>query len=105
VGDFWFKNVDSFLSEYITAELWIGNYTSRKEGDELKYLTLFNIRGDLYTYRSLPDAYSFVVEEKTFLQNNHSSSYYSEWDYLKCYDSGNQTDIWLDYLSGLLNSG
>jgi len=81
--------------------MWIGNYTHREDADEIKYLTLFNIRDDLYGYSALPREYTFVYEEKTYLQGNHSSSHYNPWDVVAVYDPGNQTAIWLDYESGL----
>jgi hypothetical protein len=97
--DSWPKYNDD-INIYISPEMWIGNYTQRKDGEEIKYLTLFNFRDDLYSHRILPEEYTFVLEERTFLQNNHISSYYSPWPILAMYDPGNQTTIWLDYESG-----
>lgn len=97
-------NYNDDTLNYISPEMWLGNFTNRAEGEEIKYLTLFNIRGDLYSYRASPDEYTFVLDEKKYLQSNHSSFFFDDWPVLSMYDPGNQTGVWLDYESGLLKN-
>jgi len=102
VGEYWpkpAKNDD--WSKYVQAEMWIGNFTGRGPGEDLKFLALFNIRANLYFYQAVPEAYSWVLTEQTFFQGNQTGKYYDDWFRLAQYDTGNQTAIWLDYLSGL----
>ena len=80
--------------------MWIGNFTNRSVGEDIKYLTLFNIRGNLYFYQAVPEVYTWVLTEQTYLQGNQSSYYYDPWPRLAQYEPGNQTAIWSDYLSG-----
>jgi hypothetical protein len=88
-------------SKYVQAEMWIGNFSmSRAESDVYRYLTLFNIRASLYFFRAVVDSYSWVLRDHTFVQGNQSSEYYDPWSRLAQYEIGNQTAIWLDYLSG-----
>ena len=80
--------------------MWIGNFTNRSVGEDIKYLTLFNIRGNLYFYQAVPEVYSWVLTEQTYLQGNQSSFYFDPWPRLAQYEPGNQIAIWSDYLSG-----
>lgn len=101
VEDAWPIRDGDKLFNYISAELWIGNYTDRKAGDELKFLTLFNLVARLYDWKATPDQYTWIASDRTFLQGIHNGVFHDRRRFLEPYDPGNQTLLWIDYLSSL----
>jgi hypothetical protein len=115
---YWRKYMEWFLLErptlcmraswlhYISAEMWIGNFTHRNVGDEKKFLSLFNIMAVLYDYRATPDVYTWILRDRAFYEGNHTSYFQVPgWegcdDCNRGYESGNQTELWEDYILGL----
>jgi hypothetical protein len=101
IGDAWPTRDGDKLFNYISTELWIGNYTDRKAGDELKFLTLFNLAARLYDWKATPDQYTWIVSDRTFLQGIHHGAFHDHRRFLEPYDPGNQTLLWIEYLSSL----
>jgi hypothetical protein len=101
VEDAWPTRDGDKSYNYISAEMWVGNYTNRAVGDEQKFLTLFNIVANLYKWKATPDQYTWVVSDRTFLQGIHTAEFYDDTWYWESYDPGNQTLLWIDYLSSL----
>lgn len=101
VEDAWPTRDGDKLFNYISAELWIGNYTNRRAGDEFKFLTLFNIVARLYDWKVTPDQYNWIVSDRTFLQGIHNGEVHDRRRFLEPYDPGNQTLLWVEYLSSL----
>jgi hypothetical protein len=99
------ESTNSWL-HYISAEMWIGNFSHRNAGDEKKFLSLFNIMAVLYDYRATPEVYTWILSDRAFYEGNHTSYFQVPgWegcdDCNRGYESGNQTELWEDYILGL----
>lgn len=101
IEDAWPIKDGDKLFNYISAELWIGNYTDRSVGDELKFLSLFNIVARLYDWKATPDEYTWIVSDRTFLRGVHTSTFRDNRHFLQPYEPGNQTLLWIDYLNNI----
>lgn len=106
IQDAWPDEQTNGWLHYLSAEMWIGNFTYRSVDEEKKFLSLFNIMAILYNYRATPDVYNWILRDRTFYQGNHTSYFQAPgWegcdDCNRGYDSGNQTELWEDYIVGL----
>lgn len=110
-GNFWSASCHYIIelplkthNNYLSAEFWIGNYTQYKRnfGPWIKeYINLFQLPYDLYVNKSSLDKYEFIISQKSFLDMNHTNSNKRQWD--NGYPTGNQTDLWINYLNGIEN--
>jgi hypothetical protein len=96
VGEAWPTGSPFF--NYVSAEMWIGNYQHRPFGEESKYLNLFYTHHRLYSYTMTPDKYTWILENPNLNIGNRES--YAPNPY-EGYESGNQTELWMDYTQGL----
>ncbi len=78
--------------------MWIGNYQHRPFGEESKYLNLFYTHHRLYSYTMTPDKYTWILENPNLNIGNRES--YAP-NLYEGYESGNQTELWMDYTQGL----
>jgi hypothetical protein len=86
--DYWFN--------YLSAEMWIGNYRFRSTCEEKKYLNLFHSHFRLYEYRMTPDKYSWMLHNPKPIQQNPNTNNHYEGSFI-----GDHSELWLDYTYGL----
>lgn len=81
---------------YVSAEMWIGNYRFRSTCEEKKYLNLFHSHFRLYEYRMTPDKYSWMLHNPKPIQQNPYTNNHYEGSFI-----GDHSELWLDYTFGL----
>ena len=95
VRESWPVYTDHF-SNYVSAEMWVGNYRFRSMCEENKYLNLFHSHFRLYEYRMTPDKYSWMLNNPNPIQKNPNTDNHYEGSYI-----GDHSELWLDYTFGL----